>query len=45
MLIYIDAPSGRRTGVNLRPSDTVADLKIRIEDEEWIPQGTIIKHH
>ena len=41
MLIYVDAPSGRRTGVNLRPSDTVADLKIRIEDEEWIPQGTI----
>ena len=40
MLIYVDAPSGRTTGVSLRPSDTVGDLKIRIEDEEWIPQGT-----
>ena len=39
MLIHVDAPSGR-TAVNLRPSDTVADLKNRIEDEEWIPQGT-----
>ena len=45
MLIYVDAPSGRTTGVSLRPSDTVSDLKIRIEDKEWIPQGTIIKLH
>ena len=45
MLIYVDAPSGRRTGVSLRPSETVGDLKVRIEDEEWIPQGTIIQLH
>ena len=46
MLIYVDAPSGRTTGVSLRPSDTVADLKVRIEDVEWIPQGTaVIKLH
>ena len=43
MLIYVDAPSGRTTGVSLRPSDTVTDLKVRIEYEEWIPQGTMIK--
>ena len=42
MLIYVDAPSGRRTGVRLRPNDTVGDLKVRIEDEEWIPKGTMI---
>ena len=41
MLINVDTPSGRTTGVSLRPSDTVADLKLRIEVEEWIPQGTI----
>ena len=45
MLIYVDAPSGRTTGVSLRPSDTVGDLKVRIEDEEWIPRGTMIKLH
>ena len=39
MLIYVEAPSGRTTGASLRPGDTVADLKDRIEDEEWIPQG------
>ena len=39
MLIYVDTLSGRTTGVSLRPSDTVADLKVRIEQEEWIPQG------
>ena len=41
MLIYVDAPSGRTTGVSLRPSDImiVGDLKVRIEDEEWIPHG------
>ena len=42
MLIYVNAPSGKTTGVSLGPSDTVGDLKVRIEDEEWIPQGTII---
>ena len=45
MLIYVDAPSGRRTGVRLRPNDTVGDLKVRIEEEEWIPKGTMIKLH
>ena len=28
MLIYINTPSGRTTGVSLRPSDTVANLKV-----------------
>ena len=41
MLIYVDAPSGKTTGVNLKPSDKVGDLKVRIEIEEWIPKGTI----
>ena len=45
MLIYVDAPSGRTTGVSITPSDTVADLKVRIEDEEWIPRGTLISLH
>lgn len=42
MLIYVDTPSGRTTGVSLSSSDTVGDLKVRIEDEEWIPQGNMI---
>ena len=41
-VIYLDGPSGRTTGISLRPSDTVDDLRVRIEDEEWIPQGTMI---
>ena len=41
MLIYVDTPSGRTTGVSLSPSDTVGDLKVHIEDEEWIPQGMV----
>jgi hypothetical protein len=43
MLIYVDTPSGRTIGVSLRSSDTVAHLKVRIEDEEWIPRGTVIQ--
>ena len=43
MFIHIDAPSGRTTGVSLKPTDKVNDLKVRIEDEEWIPKGTMIK--
>ena len=42
MLIYIVASSGRTTGVCLKPNDTVGDLKFRIEDKEWISQGTMI---
>ena len=45
MLIYVDTPSGRTTGVSLRPSDTVGDLKVRLEDGEWIPKGITIKLH
>jgi hypothetical protein len=45
LTIYVVAPSGAITGVGLRPSDTVGDLKVRIEDEQWIPQGTVIKLH
>lgn len=40
MLIYVVTPSGR-TRVSLRPSDTIGDLKVRIEDDEWIPKGTV----
>ena len=42
MLIYVYAPSGRTTGVSIRPSDIVANLKVRIEDEEWISRGIMI---
>jgi hypothetical protein len=45
MLIYVVAPSGRTTEVSIRPTDTVGNLKIRIEDEEWIRQGTMIEFH
>ena len=45
MIIYVNTPSGWTIGVNLRSSDTITDLKVRIEDEEWIPQGTVIKLH
>ena len=44
MLIYVDAPYGRKIRFSLKPSNTVSDLKVCIEDEEQIPQGIMIKH-